>query len=147
MMNVLVSTLVTQGDVLGDFSWMPEGELVSRQGIVCASERSDGTGCGCGRAFSGLFTRKGNSSAMVVEMDINEHGWRRAVLQSLDDGGWSKYLSPSDCAEIIDEWVYMDLHSIRPLAPGTILGRRAWLNPDGSQEDCFLLRRSMSDSK
>jgi hypothetical protein len=58
MINVLVSTTVTQGAAPGDFCWLPEGELVARYGVVCASERPDGSGCGCGRAFAGLITHK-----------------------------------------------------------------------------------------
>jgi hypothetical protein len=35
MIKLLVSTLRTQGDIPGDYSFVPEGEFVGRYGLVC----------------------------------------------------------------------------------------------------------------
>ena len=89
MLNVLVSTLETQGSVPGDFSYVPAGELVGRYSLVCDSERPDGTGCGCGRAFGGFTTHRSTTTAMVVERDMTEADWRKALYDTLVATGWA----------------------------------------------------------
>lgn len=143
MINVLVSTTVTQGAAPGDFCWVPEGELVARYGVVCASERPDGAGCGCGRAFAGLTTHKATTTAMVVQLDMTEAEWRAALHQTLVDTGWAEAMAADEVADLIDELVEIDLHSAAQLAPGTILGRLAYNEPDGTTQDMFLDRTAL----
>lgn len=143
MINVLVSTTLTQGAAPGDFCWLPEGELLARYGVVCASERPDGSGCGCGRAFAGLITHKATTTAMVVQVDMTEAEWRAALHQTLVDTGWAELMAADEVAELIDELVAIDLHSAAQLAPGTILGRLAYNEPDGTIQDMFLDRSAL----
>ena len=142
MINVLVSTTETQGAAPGDFCWVPEGELVARYGVVCASERPDGSGCGCGRAFGGFTTHKSTTTAKVVAADLTEAGWRAALHQTLVDTGWAGMIAVDEVAVLIDELVRIDLYSAARLATGTILGRLAYNEPDGATQD-MLLDRSM----
>jgi len=145
MINVLVSTKVSQGAVPGDCCWVPEGELVARDGVVCASERPDGSGCGCGRGFGGFTTHKGTTTAMVVESALTELAWRAALHQTLVDTGWAEWMPAGDLAELIDELVSFDLGAAADLTPGTVLGRLAYNEPSGSMTDT-LLDRSASVS-
>lgn len=143
MINVLVSTTVTQGAAPGDFCLVPEGELVARYGVVCASERPYGSGCGCGRAFGGLTTHKSTTSAMVVPVDMTEAQWRAALHQTLVDTGWATWMATGEVAALIDELVAIDLHSVARLPAGTILGRLAYNEPDGTTQDMFLDRTAL----
>lgn len=143
MINVLVSTTVTQGAAPGDFCWVPEGELVARYGMVCASERPDGSGCGCGRAFAGFTTHKSTTTAMVARVDLTEAAWRAALHQTLVDTGWARWSTAGEVAEWIDELVAIDLRSAAQMAPGTILGRLAYNEPDGTIQDMFLDRSAL----
>lgn len=143
MINVLVSTTETQGAAPGDFCWVPEGELVARYGVVCASERPDGSGCGCGRAFGGLTTHKSTTSAMVVPVNMTEAQWRAALHQTLVDTGWATWMAAGEVAALIDELVAVDLHSVAQLPAGTILGRLAYNEPDGTTQDMFVDRTAL----
>ncbi len=144
MINVLVSTTVSQGNAPGDFCWVPEGELVARYGMVCASERPDGTGCGCGRAFGGFTTHRSTTTAMVVEADMTEAEWRGLLYQTLVDTGWAEWMPADDLAEWVDELVDIDLRTAAQLAPGTVLGRLAYNEPDGTTQDMFLDRSALA---
>jgi len=46
-----------------DFCWVPDGELLSLNSVVCASQ------CGCERAFSGTQTLKATTTGKVCEID------------------------------------------------------------------------------
>ena len=146
MINVLVSTTVTQGAAPGDFCWVPEGELVARYGVVCARERPDGSGCGCGRAFAGFTTHRATTTAMVVQVDMTEAEWRAALHQTLVDTGWVELMTADEVAELIDELVEIDLRSAAQLPVGTVLGRRAYYEPDGTIDDMFLDRSMFRSS-
>ncbi len=147
MINVLVSTTVSQGAVPGDFCWVPEGELVARYGMVCSDERPDGSGCGCGRAFGGLRTHKSTSTAMVVERDMTEAEWRAELHRTLVDTGWAKWTPADELAEWIDELVQLDLRSAAQIPVGTVLGRLAFHEPDGSLHDMFLDRTALMNDQ
>lgn len=139
MVNVLISTTQSQGERPGDFSWVPDGELVARYGLVCASEHPDGSGCGCGRAFGGFDTHRSTTSAMVVTSDLTEQQWRARLHQTLADTGWAS-MDPDDLAGLIDELVEFDLGAARDLPAGSIIGRLAYNEADGSTTDRLLLR-------
>lgn len=127
MLKVLVSTLETQGSVPGDFSYVPAGELVGRYSLVCDSERADGSGCGCGRAFGGFTTHRSTTTAMVVERDMTEADWRKALYDTLVSTGWAGMFDDTDAlAGLVDELVAHDLHYIADIPAGTVLGRRAY---------------------
>jgi hypothetical protein len=69
--KVLVSTGTTQGACTGDFCWCDDGELVFFGSRECISPER----CGCGRAFTGIDTRKATTTAKVLDIPMSEAGW------------------------------------------------------------------------
>lgn len=109
MLKALISTERTQGEQPEDFHWVPAGELVARYGLVCAGERPDGSGCGCGRAFGGFRTHRSTTTAEVVELDMTEVEWRRELFDTLEATGWAGAMEPGDLAGLVDEVVRLKL--------------------------------------
>ncbi len=140
MIKVLVSTTVSQDERLGDFCFVPEGELVARYGFVCDSERPDGSGCGCGRAFGGFRTHRSTTTAMVVEVDMTREEWRAALYETLVDTGWAGAMDDDDVADFIDEVTEMDLDEIQGLPTGQVLGRLAYNDQRRITRDTLLVR-------
>jgi hypothetical protein len=132
MLKVFVSTRSTQGDQPGDFCYAPTNELVGRYSMVCDSERSDGSGCGCGRSFSGFVTDKGTTTAMVVERDLTELAWRSQLFEALHSTGWADAMDADDLAEFIDDLVEHDFRAAAELTVGMVIGRRAWNDARGT---------------
>ena len=136
MLKVLVSTLSTQGDVPGDFCFVPVDELVGRYSLVCDREKADGSGgCGCGQAFGGFLTHRGTTTAMVAERDMTELEWRAQLFQTLNETGWASLMSAADLAHLVDELVECDLGTAARLPVGVVLGRRAWNDPRGTVDN------------
>lgn len=138
-MKIFVSTLSTQGALPGDFSFVPEGELVGRYSFVCDLEKPDGSGCGCGRAFGGFVTHSGTTTAVVVDTEITELEWRARLFQTLCDAGWASAMDATDLAEVVDDLVQHDLAAAGQLPVGTVVGRRAW-NSHGATVDNLTYR-------
>ena len=67
-MKVLVATKLGQGKRKNDFFWCNEGEPVGLA-MECDGESVDGH-CGCRRSFSGIDSRKGTTTARVVDIEI-----------------------------------------------------------------------------
>lgn len=143
MLKVFVSTRSTQGDQPGDFCYVPTNELVGRYSIVCDSERSDGSGCGCGRSFGGFVTHQGTTTAMVVERDMTELEWRAELYETLFDTGWADAMDADSLAEYIDDLVGHDLGAAAELTAGMVIGRRAWNDAHGTLDQLTL--RGVSD--
>ncbi len=132
MLKVFVATRSTQGDVPGDFCFVPPAELVGRYSMVCDGERPDGSGCGCGRAFGGFDTHKSTTTAMVVELEMTELDWRTRLFQTLNDTGWGEAMNATDLAQLVDDLVEHDLGAAGKLPVGLIVGRRAWNDAHGT---------------
>lgn len=141
MLKVMVSNGPAQLGRAGDFSWVPEGELVARYGVVCDDERPDGGGCGCGRSFSGLTTFKGTTTAVLVARDVTAAEWIACVESAMREAGWLRGISGSDVSDLLDWITDRDLHALQGLPVGTLLGRRAWKQPDGDTFDEIVVRR------
>ncbi|MGS0685607.1 DUF7715 family protein [Nakamurella sp. GG22] len=87
-MKVLVATTRTQGARSNDFDFCVEGELVWI-GAVCADDRRDPDGgCGCGRAFAGMSSHRGTTTARVAELDLDFAHYAEALRSSLKAQGW-----------------------------------------------------------
>jgi hypothetical protein len=145
MLKVLVSTLSTQGDMPGDFCFVPSGELVGRYSLVCDSEKEDGSGCGCGQAFGGFSTHQGTTTAMVVERDMTELEWRAQLFQTLGDTGWASMMDAHDLAQLVDALVDADLGAADRLPVGVVIGRRAWNDARGTVDN-LTLRGAAADA-
>ena len=87
-LKVFVATTRTQGDRDNDFAWTEGPELVDLA-MTCDRDRGDPDGgCGCGRAFTGLDSRKGTTTAEIVERDLSLTQYREAFHRSLVAGGF-----------------------------------------------------------
>lgn len=87
-MKVLVATLNGQGIKKNDFCFTIPNEPVML-GHICDKDRfnADG-GCGCARAFTGITTRKGTTTAVIAEMNITEDNLMDMFIKSEDKAGW-----------------------------------------------------------
>jgi len=70
-MKILVTTTKTQGQRENDFFWTKENEL-AYLGFECARDAGEADGyCGCIRSFNGIETKKGSTTALVLDMNIS----------------------------------------------------------------------------
>jgi hypothetical protein len=130
LMQLLTATREGQGERAGDFSFTVEGELVL-VGFVCATDQADPDGgCGCGRAFSGLSSRKATTTAVVRDLDLDEADVQSAVESYfMSTGLGPDTLGASDFADLVEETVFETLAFAQPWTPGTVLRRRLdWLS-------------------
>jgi hypothetical protein len=87
-MRLLTATTKTQGHRPDDFAWTIEGELVW-PGLVCATDARDPHGgCGCGRAFSGLNSHRGTTTAEVRDLPLTVDDLWLAMQAHLYDSGF-----------------------------------------------------------
>src|SRR4051794_39303507 len=87
-MKLLTATREGHGERDGDFCHAVERELVV-VGFVCATDQTaaDGGRCGCGRAFSGMSSLRGTTTALVRNLDIPDEDLRRAAEAYLTAAG------------------------------------------------------------
>jgi len=87
-MKLFVSTVQTQGQRVNDYSFTKDGEPVY-VAQPCGSDQEDPDGgCGCGRAFIGMHTRKGTTTAVVREVPVTsgrliQAGWEPDEVSAL----------------------------------------------------------------
>ncbi|GAA3751510.1 DUF7715 family protein [Micromonospora maritima] len=117
-MKVLVATRRGQGERPGDFTWVPEGELVF-PGFVCDTDRLNPEGgCGCGRALAGVESAKATTTAEVVERDLTFEQLQEIIANALLRQGWGR---DDELAESIAD----DIEgACEDLPVGTVVGRR-----------------------
>jgi hypothetical protein len=124
-MKLLTATRRGQGEQAGDFCFAIEGELVIL-GFICATDRNnpDG-GCGCGRAFSGLSSKKATTTALVRDLDISVDHLRLAVESYYAAGGMGpNVLGAREFSDLVAETV-AELADLAPLLPpDAVIGRR-----------------------
>ena len=125
VMKLLTATRTGQGEQAGDFCFAVEGELVIL-GFVCATDRKnpDG-GCGCGRAFSGLGSKKATTTALVRNLDLSLDDVRLAVEGYYANGGMGPdVLGDAGFADLVAETV-TEMAELAPLLPAdAVIGRR-----------------------
>src|SRR5689334_23417206 len=105
-MRLLTATRERQGDRAGDFCHAIEGELVLL-GFVCATDQADPEGgCGCGRAFSGMSSRRATTTAEVRDLDLSLDDLHRAVEDYYTTTGVGpEVVGARDFAELVEETV------------------------------------------
>jgi hypothetical protein len=100
--KVLVATTKTQGLLPGDFTFCVPGELVIPPSLVCdadwAAADPDVGGCGCGRAFVGLSSAQGTTTAEVRELDMDLGRYVSVIRDSLTRQGWDPGSGPPSIA-------------------------------------------------
>ena len=117
-LNVFVATQKTQGQRKNDFCHAIEGEIV-RVGSQCDRERVDGR-CGCRRCLVGLQSGKGTTTFLTVEQEITESQLIEMVRQSLETGGWLKFMTADD----VKEEARQILTLAKPFPVGSVVERR-----------------------
>jgi hypothetical protein len=124
-MKLLTATRQGQGERSGDFSYAVEGELVLL-GLVCRTDQDDPDGgCGCGRAFSGVSSRRATTTAAVRDLDLSADEFRRAVQDYYTTTGFGPdVLGARESAELVEETVTEALDLARWWPVGTVVGRR-----------------------
>jgi hypothetical protein len=95
-MELLTATRQGQGERPGDFCFTIDGELVL-VGDTCATDEADPDGgCGCGRAFSGMSSRRATTTAVVREVDLSYEDLELAVESYYTAAGYSAELLGAD---------------------------------------------------
>ncbi|MGY1823614.1 DUF7715 family protein [Geodermatophilus sp. SYSU D00079] len=126
-MKLLTATYTGQGEQDGDFCSAVEGELVL-VGDVCAADQADPDpdgGCGCGRAFTGLSSHRGTTTALVRDLDFSAEDLHLAVETHLAASGFGpELLGDEDFADLVEETVREAVAFARWWPVGTVLGRR-----------------------
>lgn len=106
-MKLLVATRRGQGQRDNDFCHTVEGEVVYF-GVVCDRDRADPDGgCGCGRAFIGLNSNAGTTTAEVRDVPLTREDVTEAVRSSLEQAGWNDQAADKLVDELIEfgqEW-------------------------------------------
>jgi hypothetical protein len=115
-MKTLVATTKTQGTRKNDFCFVPEGEPVTF-GCECDREDIDGQ-CGCRRSMVGLTCRKGTTTMLVADTDMDRAAFIAALADSIKASGFG--LTAEDFAPEADEIIRIaDYFPV-----GTVLERR-----------------------
>jgi hypothetical protein len=125
-MRLLTATRSGQGTRAGDFCFAVEGELVLVNDDVCATDRGDPDGgCGCGRAFVGLSSRKGTTTAAVRDLDLSPEDVRVAVEGfQIARGLTPDLIGERDFAELVTAAVEQVDVLARVLPDRGVFGRR-----------------------
>lgn len=115
-MKVLAATITGQTRS-NDFSWTVPGELAI-PGYVCDTDRRfPNRGCGCGRAFTGLDSRKSTTTAEVVDVDMTREQYAEVIQTSDTYAGFDP--DPEESRQVAEQLAdFAD-----GLAVGTIVRR------------------------
>lgn len=105
-MKLLTATQKGQGERDGDFFHAVEGEVVIL-GEVCATDQNDPLGgCGCGRAFSGLLSRRATTTALVRDLDLDREDLEFAIATRFAaDGITARTIGDLEYAEVFTDTV------------------------------------------
>ncbi len=124
-MKLLTATREGQGDRDGDFCFAVEGELVF-VGFVCATDRRDPSGgCGCGRAFSGLSSRKATTTALVRDLDLSYDDVSLALADHFVTTGMGPdVIGALEFDDLVDQEVEQTIRYAEVWQPGAVVGRR-----------------------
>ncbi len=95
-------------------------------GDVCATDRAnpDG-GCGCGRAFTGMSSRRATTSALVRDLDLSADDVRLAIESHAAAAGLGPLtIGEGAFAELV-AGTFDELRELSVLLPeGAVMGRR-----------------------
>jgi hypothetical protein len=125
-MRLLTATRQAQGELPGDFCFTVEGELVLPNDFICARDRDDPDGgCGCGRAFVGLGSRKATTTALVRDLDIAPAELRAAVEGfQVARGLGPQVIGATEFAEVVEAELGLLDRIARSVPVGAVVGLR-----------------------
>lgn len=119
-MKVFVAGRRTQGELENDFAWTLDGELVHLEPLGCWEPDR----CGCNRAFAGVASHRGTTTAEIAERELDREDVVVAVARSLADGGWFDDPSSQDAVDSARELVDPLLDVAATLPVGTVVRRQ-----------------------
>ena len=124
-MRLLTATRERQGDESGDFCFAVEGELVL-MGEVCATDRNDPDGgCGCGRAFSGMSSRRATTTALVRDLDLTPDDLRTALEDYyVAIGMGPDVVGAADFRDLVSDDLELMEKVAASVPAGAVIGRR-----------------------
>lgn len=118
MIKILVATARSQGRRVNDYNWCIEGELVALGALCELGEQDVDSECGCGRAFYGLNSHQGTTTAVVAEVALTRADYAEALRSSFEAQGKptaSAEFEADGMIELVEVW-----------RPGTVVERRGW---------------------
>ena len=124
-MRLLTATRDRQGEESGDFCYAIEGELVLI-GEVCATDRNnpDG-GCGCGRAFAGMSSRRATTTALVRDLDLTPDDLRTALEDYYTASGMGPdVVGAADFRDMVTDDLELMGKVAASVPAGAVIGRR-----------------------
>lgn len=126
LMRLLTATRQTQDELPGDFCFAVEGELVLANDFVCAGDRDDPDGgCGCGRAFVGLGSRKATTTALVRDLPVSRAELRVAVADFETARGLGPaVIGTEDFADLVEAKLAVLDDIARSVQVGAVVGLR-----------------------
>lgn len=118
-MKILVGTKKGQGIRSNDFCFVKEDEPV-RFVFECDDEGPDGS-CGCKRCMGGMTSHKSTTTFKVANVKLDEEGYVKLLMKSLDEGGW---LQCGITEEMAREEAKTLLRLAKSFRPGVVLEKR-----------------------
>jgi hypothetical protein len=117
-MKLLISTKKTQGQRPNDFSFVPEGELLTFETLLTSCGDDPDGRCGCGRAMIGMESLTATTTMAVADVPISKAALRVRIFNSLKTAGWSTH------AEQVDGVLDLVISTAQPFDVGAIVERR-----------------------
>lgn len=121
-MKLLTATKLTQGQRKNDFSFVPQGEIVTFSS-ECDREAIDGK-CGCKRSMVGLESLKSTTTVQVVDLPLTQEQLSNALQKSLQKSGWARIMNQTDIDDLIKQDLTALLEVSNAFTVGTVLERR-----------------------
>lgn len=99
-MKILIATRQSQGYRDNDFMWAHEGEPVMMPN-VCNLDKDHVDGpCGCSRSLTGLYSRKGTTSAMVEDWpELTPALYLLMTYRSMQRSGMASIMSDANAMD------------------------------------------------
>lgn len=131
MTKLFVSTKQTQGERPNDFSYVPEGELVTFA-FECDNEQIDGS-CGCRRSMGGVESSGATTTFRVEEVELDEIQLANQIFKGLEKGGWVGLMGGASAGRMAYEDARALIATAAQFEVGDIVEKRG---------DGFVLRRA-----
>lgn len=87
-MKLFAATSETQTACPDDFHNCRDGEFVTPPTVICDSDWDNPEGgCGCGRAWIGINSHQGTTTAIIIEQEITLEEYTNTIEDSLKKAG------------------------------------------------------------
>lgn len=98
-MKLMVATKLTQKQEANDYSFVPDGEIVTfGSGPCCNAEK-----CGCNRGMIGTSCNTGTTTMLIEDVEITEEELIGVLMDNFVSAGWAKFITPEEADKRIAE--------------------------------------------